>query len=233
MWALVELATIATTTTKEKRLPWRRQATKQPVLLDAEAIHRANPRTFSIPRRIVRDSLRSGDRVKLLFQVDPPKDWAGSERMWVEVISTRNGEYVGRLANTPVALSSLKLGDRVTFRAEHVAGREVQPGDRLDTDLAAFAVVSRRVWEEDAWPARLERDAIPDPQFSGWIVFAGDESGEFKADLDNFVPVAQGTLCDRFRVLDSGLEGPIGTTMIWNDQAAEYQVEQAPPQTRP
>jgi hypothetical protein len=29
-------------------------------------------------------------------------------------------------------------------------------------------------------------------------------------------------LFDRFRVLDSGLEGPIGTTMVWSDEQAEY-----------
>jgi hypothetical protein len=37
-----------------------------------------------------------------------------------------------------------------------------------------------------------------------------------------FVPVTQGELSDRFRVLDSGLEGPRGTTMTWDDETLEY-----------
>jgi hypothetical protein len=45
--------------------------------------------------------------------------------------------------------------------------------------------VSREVWEKDAWPRRLERHSIPDPQFSGWFVLEGDESDDFKADFTN------------------------------------------------
>lgn len=92
------------------------------------------------------------------------------------------------------------------------------------TDPAAFAMVSKRVWEEDAWPARLERHPIPDPDFSGWFVLAGDESDPYKADKANFRPVPQATLFDRFKVLDSGLEGPVGTTMAWDEAALEYRV---------
>lgn len=86
----------------------------------------------------------------------------------------------------------------------------------------AFAVVSRRVWDDDAWPGRLERRRLPDPQFSGWFVLAGDERSAYRDDPTNFVPVAQATLFERFRVLDPGLEGPVGTTMLWDDAAAEY-----------
>ena len=74
----------------------------------------------------------------------------------------------------------------------------------------------------DGDPGRLECHEIPAEQFSGWFVFAGDETDEYKADPSNFQPVAQASLFDRFRVLDSGLEGPAGTTMVWNDDEAEY-----------
>ena len=221
----VRAATIPTNSGKEKLLIWRRRPTAQPVLLSAEAAHLASPRTFSIPRRIVRESLRPGDRVKLLFQVDPPKGLVETERMWVEVVKTERDRYVGRLANEPSVLTSLKLGDEISFLPEHVAAREAPPDDPLYTDPSAFAVVSRRVWDGDSWPGRLERREVPDPQFSGWFVLAGDEVQAYKADWDNFQPVPQATICDKFRVLDSGLEGPIGTTMIWNEQAAEYQPE--------
>ena len=202
----------------------RRPKVIQPRLLDAEAERRAAPRTFSIPRRAVRDALAPGDLVKLLFVVDPPVGSVEVERMWVEVVEARDGGCVGRLDNDPGYARNLKADDRLLFRPEHVAARYAPEGDPLYTDPVAFAVVSGRVWNDDAWPRRLERRAIPDPQFSGWFVFAGDESESYLADPTNFVPVAQGTLFDRFRVLDSGLEGPIGTTMMWNDEALEFEL---------
>jgi hypothetical protein len=104
-----------------------------------------------------------------------------------------------------------------------VAARDAPEGDSLYTDPDAIAVVSGRVWNEDAWPRRLERREIQDRQFSGWFVFSGDEPKAYLADPTNFVPVAQATLFDRFRVLDSGLEGPVGTTMVWNEEALEFE----------
>lgn len=201
---------------------WRRKEKTTPALLDAEAAHREHPRTYSIPRRAVRETLTAGDYVKLLFKVDPPAGTVEEERMWVEVVAAADGVYTGRLANKPGYIRNLKPGDRIAFRPEHVAAREAEPGDPLYTDPDAFAVVSRRVWDEDAWPGLLERHEIPDEEFSGWFVMAGDEADDYKADQGNFVPVAQANLFDRFRVLDSGLEGPVGTIMIWNDDEAEY-----------
>lgn len=200
---------------------WRGKA-KDPVLLDAEAAHREHPRTYSIPRRLVRESLVPGDYVKLLFKIDPPTAGLVVERMWVEVVDSKDGAYTGRLANQPGHLPNLRPGDIINFTPEHVAAREAEPDDPLYTDPNAFAVVSRRVWDEDTWPGRLERHEIPDAQFSGWFVLAGDETDEYKADQSNFVPVPQATLFERFRVLDSGLEGPIGATMVWSDDRAEY-----------
>jgi hypothetical protein len=201
---------------------WRRKPKPEPALLDAEAAHRTEPRTYSIPRRAVRESLRPGDYVKLLFAVVPPAGWVEVERMWVEVIASGSDGYSGRLSNQPLHLPSLKLGDQVAFGPEHVAAREAGPDDPLYTDPDAFAVVSRRVWDDEEWPGRVERREIPDPQFSGWFVLAGDETDAYKADPSNFMPIAQAALFDRFRVLDSGLEGPIGTTMVWDEEAVEY-----------
>jgi len=200
----------------------RRSKVAEPVLLDADAQHRAAPRTFSIPRRIVRESLRPGDVVKLCFVVDPPMGPIEVERMWVQVLEVTAGRYVGRLANDPGYLKTLEAGDRLRFGPEHVVARDAPEGDPLYLDPDAFAVVSGRVWTDGLWPRRLERHAIPDPQFSGWFVLVGDEPDSYKADLANFVPVAQALLFDRLRVLDSGLEGPIGTTMEWDDASLEF-----------
>lgn len=200
----------------------RRSKVSEPRLLDAEAARRAAPRSFSIPRRAVRDSLKPGDLVKLLFVVGPPVQGVEVERMWVEVLEGADGGYVGRLDNKPGSARNLKAGDRVSFRPEHVAARDAPEGDPLYLDPDTLVIVSRRVWEDDAWPRRLERHDVPDPQFSGWIVFAGDEPPSYVADIENFAPVGQAELFDRFRVLDSGLEGPVGTTMAWDDAALEF-----------
>jgi uncharacterized protein YegJ (DUF2314 family) len=192
------------------------------LLLDAEAEHRASPRTYSVPRRIVRDSLKPGEYVKLLFRVDPPAHSVEVERMWVEIVSARDRRYTGRLLNEPGYLQSIKHGDEISFGPEHIAAIATKPGDALYVDPEAFAVVSRRVWDNDEWPRRLERHEIPDPNFSGWFVLAGDESADYKADMNNFLPVPQATLCDRYRVLDSGLEGPLGSTMDWDEDNLEY-----------
>jgi hypothetical protein len=191
-------------------------------LLDAEAAHREHPRTFSIPRRSVRASLRLGDQVKLLFAVDGPI--VKVERMWVEVAAVEQDRYLGRLDSDPVHIAELVRGDWVRFGAEHVAARFTQLDDPLFTDPSAFAIVSRSVWDDDAWPAKLERRAVPDPTFSGWIVLAGDEDERFLSDPSNFIPIAQAALVERFRVLDSGLEGAFGTTMVWNEADLEYQI---------
>lgn len=193
-----------------------------PSLLDAEAEHRRSPRTFSIPRRVVRESLVPGDLVKLLFVVDPRTSSGSVERLWVEVIEASADGYVGRLDNRPDHVTGIREGEPVTFGPRHVAARWTDDDDPLAVDPAAFAVVSRRVWDSDAWPRRLERRAIPDPRFSGWFVFAGEETDAETADPMRFVPVSQADALDRWRVLDSGLEGPIGTVMVWDDEAFEY-----------
>jgi hypothetical protein len=196
--------------------------TVEVVLLDAEGQHREAPRTFSIPRRAVREALVPGDLVKLLFVVEPPVGSVTVERIWVEVVEANADGYVGRLANRAAFVTGIEPGDRVRFAPEHVAARDAGEDDPHYTDPNAFAVVSRRVWDDDAWPRRLERRDIPDPQFSGWFVLAGDEPAPYLAAPANFVPIAHASLFDRFRVLDSGLEGPVGTTMEWDESALEF-----------
>jgi hypothetical protein len=191
-------------------------------LANAEAAQRASPRTYAIPRRIVRDSLRPGDLVKLPFVIDPPIGTYDTERMWVQVIEAAGGRYRGRLDNEPRYLHHLHPGDWIEFGPEHVIGREAVPGDPLYLDPALFVVVSRLVWDSDEWPTQLERRPIPDPTFSGWFVLAGTETPEYLADPNNFVPVPAASLFNRFRVLESGLEGPIGTRMSWHEVAVEY-----------
>jgi hypothetical protein len=201
---------------------WRPKRPEIP-LVDAEAAHRADPRTFSIPRRAVREALQPADLVKLLFVVDSPAQRITVERMWVEVLEVTDGRYRGRLDNEPLHLPHLHPGDPVEFGPEHVAARHADPGDPLYSDPALFAVVSRQVWDKDVWPRRVERRVIPDPSFSGWFVYVGTETPTELEDANNFMPVSAGELFDRFRVLDSALEGPVGSELRWSDTDAEFQ----------
>jgi hypothetical protein len=193
-------------------------------LVNGEAAHRADPRTYSIPRRVVRESLRPGDLVKLGFVTDSTIERFDVERMWVRVDEVLGSGYRGRLDNVPGHIAGLTLGDLISFGPEHVIARWTPPDDPLYTDPAQFAVVSRLVWDSDHWPGRLERRALPDPTFSGWFVLAGDEASGYLADPNNFLPIPAAALFDRFRVVSSGMEGPIGTQMAWSEADSEYKV---------
>jgi hypothetical protein len=79
-------------------------------------------RTFRIPPREERESLKVGDRAMLIFD--------NKERMRVAVTTVKDGSYVGLLASHPVSVD-LKHGDRVVFGPEHVldveTGEETKP----------------------------------------------------------------------------------------------------------
>jgi hypothetical protein len=195
-------------------------------LQNVAEVHARYPRTFSIPRSELRSSLRGRDLVKLIFLVDG-EGCPEAERMWVQVTSVSNGMYEGRLDNMPSALSELRPGAIVRFGPEHVAALEEQdPAALAAIDPMRVAVVSRRVWDDDEFPRRLERHPIPDPEFTGWFVLAGDESDQFKADRNNFLPLRNGQLFERFRVLDSAIDGgPEGSVWVWSDAEYEYRRE--------
>lgn len=82
---------------------------------------RAYPKTFEIPPRSQRESLRAGDLATLLFEVvHPTGDDPGAERMWVMVQQDIGGRYVGTLDNVPQAITTIAADDPVEFGPEHV-----------------------------------------------------------------------------------------------------------------
>ena len=101
-------------------------------LESAEARHAASPATFIIPPQYLRRSLQFGDRVKLLFlfhAVDKqhPGGIIGCERMWVTVIESSGGRYVGLLETWPVSSDALLPNEALAFDACHVAGIAARP----------------------------------------------------------------------------------------------------------
>lgn len=91
-----------------QKMPWK--------LDNAETRHRKHPVTYDIPTKAERNSLKKGQAAKVVFI-----GRFGGERMWVEVVEVLGeGKYRGILANLPLCVPGLSMGDRVDFEAKHV-----------------------------------------------------------------------------------------------------------------
>ncbi len=92
------------------------------VLDDAEERHKEHPETFWVPDKGVRESLKIGSLVKLVFsmEVEAGSDEVSVERMWVEVTQVKADHYVGRLDNTPYGSSCVHCDQPVYFQSCHI-----------------------------------------------------------------------------------------------------------------
>jgi hypothetical protein len=115
------------------------------LLTSGVEMHEKHPDTFWIPSQEMKDSVRPGDCVKLIFSDGE----GGGERMWVKVSSivmTRRGiEFLkGTLANIPYHLP-LEVGDPIEFGPEYIIAIEEPRGslgaDSGDEDLDPVAAV--------------------------------------------------------------------------------------------
>ena len=73
-----------------------------------------------------------GSRVKLLFlfmNEDDGKPIIDCERMWVTIVSVREGRYMGHLRSLPATSQVIVPGQVVTFGPEHVASISVPKTD--------------------------------------------------------------------------------------------------------
>jgi len=186
---------------------------------DGESRHREAPRSFFIPARVEREGLQPGDHAKLLFEVvDPGPGDPSAERMWVQVLGVDSGRYVGALTNTPRAITTIAVGDRVDFGPEHVIGI---PGDW--PLLAKKAYVSRRCHDQDIRPGYLYRDDPLNEEDSGWCVMVGDETDDEINNPDNVLLQALGFLLDRWPELKAVLETDGRTReWLWDTDSATY-----------
>ena len=87
-----------------------------------EEIHKEYPDTYWIPERELRDNLKCGDIVKLVFRMEEKEnpDEVTVERMWVEVQEKVGDVYIGKLDNEPAGEVHVLCGQTVCFKAEHV-----------------------------------------------------------------------------------------------------------------
>lgn len=173
-------------------------------LLDAEAQHEAFPDSFPIPTFEERSTLRVGDRVKLVFVLDPvPEEGPNAERMWVEVTAVHAGPlFDGRLAGPPRVITTLPHRSEITFDARHVAGIAL-PVHEVAFAVDTTALITRRALRAAGPPGWAGFDPPVDPTDSGWTVSAGDEPDDyFTGDPDDRVKsLTLGELAERFPAL--------------------------------
>ena len=60
-----------------------------------------------------------GFSVKYAFSTDGAAD-IGTEQIWIDNITFRNGRYYGTVASSPVYLVGIRRGDRVNFHADAI-----------------------------------------------------------------------------------------------------------------
>jgi hypothetical protein len=159
--------------------------------------------------------LRPGDVVKLVFEADRPseKGWT-AERMWVIVREQVGPGFVGELNNIPSFISDLTCGDLIEFQPRHVCALDKSPSG-LDLPWGFFAHVSPSIAAGTAWPDIARRLNPEAPSSSGWIITEGVPTGAL-------VPVLVDDLIASYRVLDSVLDEPVGTSWRWSSERLEY-----------
>lgn len=91
---------------------------------DGEVAHAESPETYFIPSLAERESLASGNLVKIRFYIRVP-DESGSvvdhgERMWVLVKERRDGWYRGELDNDPYCTDAIQAGMALWFQPRHI-----------------------------------------------------------------------------------------------------------------
>jgi hypothetical protein len=91
-------------------------------LADGAERNGQHPDSFLIPSESARHSLEPGDVVRQCFEYEYDDcDDIGGERMWVEITSVEDSNYVGILrSHTLFADDEIHFGQQITFLPKHV-----------------------------------------------------------------------------------------------------------------
>lgn len=79
--------------------------------LDAQKLHRENPKTFDAPSEEELANIRKGDSVRICN---------GRERFWVTVTCRHGSKIWGNVDNMLVDTTKYNVGDSVVFNTKHV-----------------------------------------------------------------------------------------------------------------
>ncbi|MGI5310014.1 hypothetical protein [Rheinheimera sp. WS51] len=88
-------------------------------LESGEQLHAEAPDTFWIPPLPARQSLSSGDIVKLVFRIEEDGE-VNVERMWVVIQQATTEGYVGILDNDPYCTDQIQAGLELKFAPKHI-----------------------------------------------------------------------------------------------------------------
>ena len=193
-------------------------------LADAAELATRHPYTFykSPPAAIAR--VRPGDVVKLIFAFhgDDPQA-PGAERMWVLVDTVEaDGQFTGKLDNTPRHIRDLRAQDPIAFAACHIINTQHDEDDNLVKRYAGLCFVTKRVLEDGAPVGYLYREEPDNADDSGWRFTANDESDDYINDSANVALVSLGAVLsvdDRFIAL---LDAPAGAAYAFDHNTQQF-----------
>lgn len=138
--------------------------------------------------------------------------------MWVQVLGASNGNYVGALTNTPRAITTIGVGDRVDFGPEHVIGT-LEDWPLLEKKM----FVSRRSQDQDVRPEYVYREDPDNERDSGWRAMVGDETDDEINDAANVLLQDLGYLLDRWPELRPVFKtDPQNGEWVWDDDSSQY-----------
>lgn len=88
-------------------------------ILNAEDLNKLYPSSFEIPSKEEKNTIMSGDFVKLIF-TDNSGD--SNERMWVKITKIKRRKILGRLDNQPFLSKEIgvQLNDKIKFKKENI-----------------------------------------------------------------------------------------------------------------
>jgi len=190
-------------------------------LYDVAEHHRQQPEGFTIPREVERFSLQPAEIVSIGLV---PEHGEAPEFMWMRIELARGaGRYIGILLEKPHTVPGLDANNRIEFSAENIFEIYIEEGDSRWFDETKLAMVSGHVADHGGWPARLMRIPPMAPEYSGWLIYSGQEPPEYVKDFDNFVSKPLTEMVQLFPNLRSVLATPVGSDWKWDAQSAEYQ----------
>nr|WP_255481799.1 MULTISPECIES: DUF2314 domain-containing protein [Ramlibacter] len=101
-------------------------------------MQRSAPETYCTPSAQERSAVQAGEYVRLNFRMEVEYR-SIAERMWVKIRQREGDSYIGRLANTPEFITTLRFGDLVRFKARNVI--KIAAADAVTTQLLSGANV--------------------------------------------------------------------------------------------
>lgn len=203
------------------------------LLDDPRPIHKSAPYTYYLPSKARQESVTVGDSVQLIFAGNPTGLKFGAERMWVDVTHVTSDFVLGNLANTPMDMPQLKLGQEIQFQPFHIIDfdtkRELPPEssqkqywDRcfVDSCVVDGSVPVYYIYRED--PDMDEPDdKYPD---SGWRI-----RGDYRDISDEEFDAREAKYIALGKVLNADdswihlIDSPIGSAFMRNFETGEYE----------